>query len=80
VRRGDITESITRADLSLYIQNIKRTLNWTYEQMEKATGINRHILSDYGRGRHFPKDPSRVVQLIKQAAAEEQRRRRACKA
>lgn len=73
---GENSMEITRADLREYIRNIRKTLNWTYEEMERATGINRSALAKYGRGIHFPKDPAKIVQLIRRAAAEEQRRRR----
>lgn len=71
---------ITRSDLVQYIQNIKKTLGWTYEEMAEKTGIDRFVLADYGLGRHFPRNQKKTLEIvnrIRKAAAEEQRRRRA---
>lgn len=77
-REVDIMEIITRADLRDYIRIVKKTLGWTYEDLAKATGINASTLANYGAGR-FPKNQEQaldVVERIRKAAAEEQRRRR----
>ncbi|WP_124728824.1 hypothetical protein [Staphylospora marina] len=69
---------ITRADLREYIQNIKKTLGWTYDQLAEAIGINPNSLRNYTKN-SFPRTQEQaweLVQRIRRAAAEEQRRRR----